>query len=322
LGTEGGEAFLILLLPRQHPKRSSGLVAGPIAPVWSRELASNCRMARHMFGKMREKAKLLLENDPEFAVKFYSRAIKRAARDHGPQSPQVLNLRQDRAVAWHRNGESEKAEAELATLIAQRELTADAGDYAVRHAKRWHALVLFDLGRFDRAESESRRLSEEFDRLLGADDAEAIEVHEDHAVALAKLDRMQEAESEMADVVAKRLAAKGPDDVATLRARSSRAVVLDALGRIEESATAWRELAESQARVHGVSHPDAILPLSRYALALFKQRRLPEAAAQYRDVEALRAAALGADHPDTRRAQDWLTVIERELGRPGQAGPV
>jgi eukaryotic-like serine/threonine-protein kinase len=123
-------------------------------------------------------------------------------------------------------------------------------------------------------------------------------------------------------VVAKRLAAKGPDDVATLRARSSRAVLLDALGRIEESATAWRELAESQARVHGVSHPDAILPLSRYALALFKQRRLPEAAAEYRNVEALRAAALGADHPDTKRARDWLTVIERELGRQGQAGPV
>jgi hypothetical protein len=81
-------------------------------------------MARHMFGKMLEKAKLLLENDPEFAVKYYSRAIKSAARDHGPQSPQVLNLRQDRAVAWHKNGESEKAEAELATLIAQRELTA------------------------------------------------------------------------------------------------------------------------------------------------------------------------------------------------------
>ena len=98
-------------------------------------------------------------------------------------------------------------------------------------------------------------------------------------------------------------------------------VFLDALGRIEESATAWRELAESQARVHGASHPDAILARSRYAHALYEQRRLPGAAAEYREVEALRAATLGADHPDTRRAQDWLLVINSELEGPDQARP-
>src|SRR6202044_3545672 len=170
-----------------------------------------------MFERMLEKAKQRVVNDPEMAVEFYSRAIDRVTRKHGPGSLQGLNLRQDRAVALHRNGESEKAEVELARLIAQRELTASSDDHAVRHAKEWHSRVLFDLGRFDEAELELRRLSEELDRLLGTDDQEAVEVHENHAATLAKLDRMQEAETEMAGVIAKRTAVKGADDVVALR---------------------------------------------------------------------------------------------------------
>lgn len=94
----------------------------------------------------------------------------------------------------------------------------------MRHAKAWHARVLFDLRRFDEAELELRRLAEELDHLLGTDDQEAVEVHENHAATLAKLDRMQEAETEMAGVVAKRTAVKGAEDLLTLRARASRAV--------------------------------------------------------------------------------------------------
>jgi hypothetical protein len=39
-----------------------------------------------MFDGMLEKAKRLIENDPEFAMKYYSRAIKRATREHGPEA--------------------------------------------------------------------------------------------------------------------------------------------------------------------------------------------------------------------------------------------
>ena len=228
----------------------------------------------------------------------------------------MLNLRQDRAVALHRNGESDKAEAELATLIAERELTASPGDYAMRHARQWHARVLLDCGRFDEAEPELRRLSEECDRPLGTDDPEAVDMHENHATALAKLNRVGEAEAEMA-VVAKRTAAAAPDDAATLKARSTLAL-FDALGRLDDSETAWRELAEAKARVLGAGHPDAILALSRHAHVLYEQRRLEEAAAEYRQVEAQRTATLGADHPDAKRARDWQAAIERQLEAPSQ----
>lgn len=118
-------------------------------------------------------------------------------------------MRQDRAVALHRHGESEKAEAEFAELIACRELTAGPGDEALRHAKRWHARVLLDLGRFNEAEPELRQLSEESDCLLGTDHPDALDIHENHAAALAKLNRVQEAEAEMAGIAAKRTAVKG-----------------------------------------------------------------------------------------------------------------
>lgn len=271
-----------------------------------------------MFDGLLKEAKLRLENDPEFAAKYYSRAIKRAARKYGPDATQTLNLRQVYAVALSRNGENEKAQAELAAVIARRELTADTSDGALQHAKEWHAHVLYGLGRFDEAEPEWRELSAECDRLLGANHPDAIEAHENHALTLARLGQVAEAEAEMADVVEKRMAGSESDDDATMRARTSRAVYLDTLGRREESEVAWRELAESKARLLGTSHPDAILALSRHAHVLYQQRRLQEAAAEFREVTALRAAALGADHPDTKRAQDWIAVIERELEAPPQ----
>jgi len=157
-------------------------------------------MAGGVFDGLLKEAKLRLKSDPEFAVKYYSRAIERAARKHGPDANQTLNLRQAYAVALSRNGENEKAQAELAALIARRELLADAGDGAVeharewlQHAREWHAHVLYALDRFDEAEPEWRELSAECDRLLGAYHPDAIDAHENHALTLARLDRVAEA---------------------------------------------------------------------------------------------------------------------------------
>jgi hypothetical protein len=81
-----------------------------------------------------------MESDPEFAAKVRALSAKRAARKLGPDAKQTLNLRQDYAVALHRCGEYEKAEAELAAVIARRELTADAADDGLQHAKSCSAL--------------------------------------------------------------------------------------------------------------------------------------------------------------------------------------
>jgi hypothetical protein len=106
--------------------------------------------------------------DPKFEAKIHALAAKRAARKHGPGAKQTLNLRQDYAVALHRSGEYEMAEAELADVIARRQLTADAADDGLQHARSWHAQVLLDMGRFEDAEREWRALSEERERLFGA----------------------------------------------------------------------------------------------------------------------------------------------------------
>lgn len=102
-----------------------------------------------MAGEVFERAmKQQMERDPECAAQFYSRHAARAARKRGPDARQTLNLRQDYAVALQRCGEYEKAETELAAVIARLELTADAGDSSLQLARGWHARVLLDLGRF------------------------------------------------------------------------------------------------------------------------------------------------------------------------------
>lgn len=255
-----------------------------------------------------------IQHDPEFAVVFYSSESGRAERKYGADSRQALDLRQEYAVALHRIGKSEKAEAELATVIARRALMPDAGDEFMLYAKRWHAHALFALGRFGEAESEWRELSAGHDRLLGANHPDAIDAHEHHAMTLDKLERFAEAEAEMADVVEKRTGANGSDAAATLQSRTSQAALLDALGRRAESEAAWRELAG----VLGGGHPDAIAARERLAAALYAQRRLREAAVWYGEVTALRTAALGDGHPDTRRARDWRDAIVRELDSPGR----
>lgn len=258
-----------------------------------------------------------IERDPEFAVVYYENESRRAERKYGIDAPQALNLRQEYAVALHRVGKSEKAEVELAAVIARRPPVPDAGDDFTRYAKTWHARVLYALGRFDEAEPEWRELAAGCDRLLGANHPDAIDAHENHALTLARLDRVAEAEAEMADVVEK-LEANDSDDAATLRASTSRAVYLDTLGRRAESEAAWRGLVEANGRVLGSDHGDTIAARERLAVTLYAQRRLQEAAAEYGEVMTLRAAALGDDHPDTQRARKWRAAIERELSNPAQ----
>src|SRR5215475_9320493 len=170
-------------------------------------------MKRHLAAIAKER----VERDPGYAVRYYKRGSRSAERKYGPDAPPVLNLRQEYAVALHRAGESEKAEAELAAVIARRGPTPNARDEFARYARQWHARVLYALGRYREAESEWHELAAEFDRLLGADHDDAIGAHENHAVTLAKLDRVAEAEAEMAGVVEKRTAANGRDDKAALR---------------------------------------------------------------------------------------------------------
>lgn len=117
------------------------------------------------------------------------RMVVRAARQYGPNAGQTLDLRQDYAVALHRCGEYEEAEAELAAVIAQRELTTGAADYGLLHAKGWHARVLSDLGRFEEAEQEWRELSQERERLFGASHPDTVDARANHAATQAMLDQ-------------------------------------------------------------------------------------------------------------------------------------
>jgi eukaryotic-like serine/threonine-protein kinase len=264
-------------------------------------------------------AKRRIERDPEFALYHYEKQSGRARRKYGPDAPPTLNLRQEYAVALHRNGDSEKAEAELAAVLASRGPAPDVSDEFTRYGKEWHARVLYALGRFDEAEREWRDLAAECDRLLGPDHPDSIDGHENHALTLARLDRVAEAEAEMAGVVEKNTAAGGSDVVTALRSRTSHAVYLSTLGRLAESEAAWRGLAEAKGRVLGADHADTILAREALAAALYDQRRLQEAAAEYGEVAALRAATVGADHPDAERARGWQADIQRELNGPDQA---
>ena len=160
-----------------------------------------------------------IERDPESAVMYYKNASRRAQRKDGAASPRTLNLRKEYAVALHRVGRNEEAEAELTAMIAERGPMPNANDKSARSARIWHARLLYELGRFTEAEAEWRELSAEYDRLLGADHSDAIETHEEHAATLAKLDRLAEAEAEQADVVEKLTAANGTDAPYTLQAR-------------------------------------------------------------------------------------------------------
>jgi tetratricopeptide (TPR) repeat protein len=268
-------------------------------------------MADHMFSHL---IKQRLERNPHFAVAYYKKESKRAERKYGANATQALNLRQEYAVALHRIGQNEEAEAELAAVIAARvDSSSGVGDEFTRYALTWHARVLYALGRFDEAEPEWRELSTECDRLLGPHHPDAIEAREEHAVTLARLDRVAEAEAEMAVVVEKRSTVNGRDDTATLNSRTSQAVYLDTLDRRAESEAAWRGLAEAKGRVLGSDHLDAIGARERVAVSLYAQRRLQEAAAEYEEVASLRSAAQGADHPNTKRARDWHAIIVREL---------
>ena len=279
-----------------------------------------------MFDRLLKDARERLESDPEFAVRYYPRAIKRAARKDGPDASRTLNLRQAYAVALSRNGQNARAEAELAALIGRRQRMIDAGDDAapnarewLRHARDWHASVLYAQGRFDEAESESGELAAEYDRLLGADHPDAIDAHERHAMTLAELDRVAEAEAEIAEAVSKREAAGGSDDAATVYARTAHAIYLDRLGRHQESEAAWRKLADANGRVLGADHADTLNARERLGLSLYRQRRLEEAAAEFRPVVTLRATTQGADHPDAIRSREWLAAVLRKLDGPHHA---
>jgi eukaryotic-like serine/threonine-protein kinase len=278
-------------------------------------VSQRVNMAGDMFS---DSMKQRIERDPKFAVVYYKKESKRAERKYGADAPQALNLRQEYAVALYRIGQNEKAEAELAAVIARRDPASDVSDAFTRYAKIWHARVLYALGRFDEAETEWRELSAECDRLLGPHHPDAIEAHEEHAVTLARLDRIAEAET--AGVVENRTAVAGRDDTRTLNSRTSQATYLDMLDRRPESEAAWRGLAEAKGRVLGSDHLDAIVACERLAVSLYAQRRPQEAADEYREVAALRAAVQGADHPDTKRARDWHATILRDLEGPDQPG--
>jgi hypothetical protein len=86
-----------------------------------------------------------IERDPESAVMYYKKASRRAQRKDGAAAPRTLNLRKEYAVALHRVGRNEEAEAELAAVIAERGPMPNANDKSARSARIWHARLLYEL---------------------------------------------------------------------------------------------------------------------------------------------------------------------------------
>ena len=76
-----------------------------------------------------------IERDPESAVLFYKKKSRRAQRKDGAAAPRTLNLRKEYAVALHRVGRNEEAEAELTAVIAERGPMPNANDKSARSAR-------------------------------------------------------------------------------------------------------------------------------------------------------------------------------------------
>lgn len=116
-------------------------------------------------------AKRSIERDPRFAVIYYGKEARRAERKYGMNAPQTLILRQQYAVALHRSGKSEKAEAELAAAC-DRLLGADHPDAIDAHEN--HAVTLARLDRVAEAEAEMAGVAESLTAANGSDDATTL----------------------------------------------------------------------------------------------------------------------------------------------------
>lgn len=264
----------------------------------------------------------ILRKDPGIRLGYYEAEMKIAIKKEGPDSDRALVARGDYAAMLHKCGETEKALAELASVIESMNGKGwDVSNYRMYESRIVHAKMQLAMGNVEEAERENRVLLQECVRVLGDDDLRTLQVRANYAAILFRLNRLTEAEVEISVVVEKRGIVAGFDDPKTLHARSEQAKYLASLGRDDEAMEAWRKLVDSKIRLLGEACEETLEVRDEYARFLYDLGRREDAAAEYKKIELSFASAFGADHPDARRARQLHDLIIQEIVDRGNDSP-
>jgi tetratricopeptide (TPR) repeat protein len=232
----------------------------------------------------------------------------------------IADVTAELAWAWYRQGDLERAEAELREAFERRARLVGPDDPDVLARRSDLSFLLTEQGRLAEAEAGFRGVAEARGRVLGEDDPATLLARYQLALVLAQQDgRLEEAEAGFRAVAEARGRVLGEDDPATLLARYQLALVLLQAGRLEEAEQHYRQVLEAETRLQGAENPSTLITRYDLAVVLGRQGRLAEAEAGFRAVAEARGRVLGEDDPATLSARYELATILQQQGRLAEA---
>lgn len=250
-----------------------------------------------------------------FAARAFEHAHGRSSANLGPEHPDTLTDRSNRAVMLGELERFEEAEAEARAILEIRMRTLGPEHPDTLASRTILASALRHRGDFVQAEAEGRAALEAFTRVLGPEHVNTLTTRSNLATMLYSQGRYEEAEAEARATLEGRARVLGADHPDTLISRHNLGSSLDALGRFEEAEAELSSALDGFIRALGPDHPSTTSTRATLADVLTTLGRLEEAQTQAREAVDAQSRALGGDHTEVLEIRSDLGILLRRLER-------
>jgi tetratricopeptide (TPR) repeat protein len=228
-------------------------------------------------------------------------------------------IRQTIGDAYQALGAYDKAQEQLARVVAWRQGHLGADHPETLTSKNNLALLYLDQGKYAQAEPLLKDLLEVQAVQLGADHKDTLTAKHNLAALYTQRRKDSQAKPLLEEVLQARTAKLGADHPDTLTTKHNLADVYHHQGHYAQAEALFKEALQGCTAQFGADHPDTLG--NKHSLALLYQDWGKYAQAEPLSIEVLQGctAKLGADHPNTLLSKNNLALLYQRQGKYAQA---
>ncbi len=247
------------------------------------------------------------------------RALELSTQFQGPEHPETLGSRNNRALVLAAQSKLAEAEAEHRALLEIRTRTQGSEHPDTLSARNNLAIALRAQHKYAEAEAEHSLNLDLRSRVFGPDAPDTLATRNSLALLLLDRNRLAEAEAEFRAMLPLWVKARGPEHPDTLMCRGNLALALHRLGRHSEAEAEHRAGLEIRLRVLGPDHLDTLNSRKGLAVSLAAQDRPAEAVGELQTVIEAETRLIGPEHPDTLASRQDLAGLLTDSGSHAEA---
>jgi len=208
-----------------------------------------------------------------------------------------IDVTLDIALVYEDLGDYDLALVETSAAVERALAEFGKEDWQTIAAESIHALVLYDLDRFEEAEAIYRDVLARMRTLPDYEETDELSVLNNLALVLMDTRRFDEAVELLERDIDITLRNDGQDDIELLTTKGNLAVAYEEVGRTHEALALTREVADASLELLGPEHSDTLIALENLAAMEYYDGSTPEAIALFERTFEGHNALFGDDDP-------------------------